>query len=254
MEQSFIIYFHYQNHKDMTIRIIVILILFFNISFSQGKQDSINYVYNETSYREKALSFVKKMLESNKKYGNGRKDLIYDTTNLELIIHPIFTFKRTIKDDKGTSNLLNYINFENKPEEQIFDVYSRGKFVYTFHLPNDKLDAILKGEDIKILLGDLDVPKNITNGFNPPDYNILFKNNFTFYINNTFCVVIDNKVYVVESIMSPSMHLIIKEFNSHFFPSLNELKLDAQDIKNTAYSDYIFKGPITPTILKVVYK
>ncbi|MCX8534404.1 hypothetical protein [Chryseobacterium luquanense] len=238
----------------MKTKLTIILFLFFNIIFSQDKQDSIVYIYNKTLYKEKALSFVKKMVEANNKYGNRRKDLIYDIADIELVIHPVFTFKKIIKDDNGTTNLLQYINFESKPEKQIVEVYSKGKFIYTFYLPNDKLDEISKGGDINILLGDLDLPKNYINGFNPPDYNILFKDKFSFYINNTFCVVIDDKIFVIEEITLPTKHLKIEEFNSYFFPILNELKNEAKGVTNAVYSDYIFKGPINPTFLKVLYK
>lgn len=232
-------------------KIILILISFLSIvCFSQSKTDTLQFVYHQKAYKDKAMSFVKKMIEANVKYGDGRKDLIYDIAELEIIVHPIYEFKKSIKDDNGKTNLMQYINFENNPEKQIFEVYHKGKFSYTYHLPNDKLDEITKGKDIKILVGELSINERPIPYF--LNFNYVFKNHFSFYINNKYCVVIDNKLSVISDIAIP-LQIKIEPFNNYFFPDLNELKNEAKGKKNAPYSEYTVKNPITPTFLKVFY-
>ena len=229
----------------------VISILFSNLLFSQTKIDTIKYTYNQTEYKEKALSFVKKMVDANVKYGNGRNDLIYNTTDLEIIIHPIYDFKKSIKDDdNGITNLIQYIAFENNPNKQIFDVYQKGKYVYTFKFPNNKLNEIADGENIKILVGDLSIPQIDLKTSSFFDYDYIFKDHFSFYIENRYCFIVDNKVLTISDITIPK-HIKIQTFNDYFFPELNRLKGEAKGIKNGAYEDYIFGGNITPSVLNI---
>lgn len=241
-------------------KIISVFYLFYCILlFSQKKIDTIQYTHNETVYKEKAMSFVKKMIEANVKYGGGRKDLIYDTIDLEVITYPIFNFKKSITDADGKSNLVQYVEFKNNPEQQIFEVYYKKKIVYTFYLPNNKLDEIAKGKDNSILMGDLSIPLGNTNGFSLPDYKLLLKNQFSFYIENAYCILINSRLFVVEEIMFPSKYLKIEEFNHHFFPDLNLLKAKVikdpkQKVSHFKYKAYQFKGTIAPTVLKVVYQ
>lgn len=219
--------------------------------YSQSNSDTITYVYNHSQYLDNATSYVKKMIEANYKYGNGDKSLITNLAGVEIIVHPIFNFNKEIVHNNNENNLLTYLDLKNKPELQVFDVYYKNNFIYSFSLPDKINKESLSEKESKMLVGYLRMQDNPNN--ETFDYTQIFKDYFSFYVNNMYCVLIDNKVNVVSSISIPK-HTEIHEFNSYFFPSLNFLKAQANGVKNPSYKDYIIKNKIPQKYLKVVYR
>ncbi|WP_223598280.1 hypothetical protein [Chryseobacterium sp. GVT01B] len=233
--------------KNMIVLFSCLLISSF--SFSQDKTDTIVYKYNKEEYNKAALSYVRKMIDANVKYGENKTGLITNMDHVEVIIHPVFQFKKEIIENDGNKNLLQLIDFKNTPETQLFDVYYKGKFVYSFKLPDEKNDKAEHG-DRKSLTGYLSIDSKMPeNG--PLDYTYAFRNYFSFYIDKHYCALIDDKIVVVSSVAIPA-HIEIQDFNSYFYPELNYLKAVAKNIKNPSYETFILKKAIPPAIVKVI--
>lgn len=229
--------------------VLIFCLLISSFSFSQHTADTVVYKYNQSEYNKAALLYVKKMIEANVKYGENKTDLITSMKNVEVIVHPIFNFKKEIVGNEGNQNLLHYIDFKNTPELQVFDVYYKGKFVYSFKLPNEKNDKTNNG-DIKQLTGSLSVRSRMADN-QVLDYTYIFKNYFSFYMDKNYCVLIEGKIAVVSSVTIPA-HIEIQDFNSFFYPELNYLKAVARNIKNPTYQTYTLKNVIPPVIVKII--
>ncbi|MGN7864637.1 hypothetical protein [Chryseobacterium sp. 22458] len=236
------------------------LVLF---SAQTKKVDTVNFEFYKSKYDSIAKNYVNKLIDINKDYKKtvGKNDPFYnqifdgDINDLEIIVHPVFAFKTDIKDDDGKTNLIHYIDFKNDIYNQDFDIYLKRekKWMLSFRITKEEYFKIMDNKNMKEYFGALFLPKRPIAFFNHTNYLYLFRDNFSFYISDKYCALINNIASIVINVSIPR-HIEIFEFNDYFLPELNRLKGEAQGIKNGAYKDYQSKTSINSTILNVTSK
>ncbi|MDO4728552.1 MAG: hypothetical protein Q4B43_06050 [Bacteroidota bacterium] len=186
-----------------------------------AQEEIITFVYEKSCYEQVAKNYISKMIEVNKllKKRNENYAELYtgDIDSLEIIIYPIFDFKKGVLNYKDKDNLLSYVDFKNYPDRQMFKIYHKGEFMYTF-LPDEKWEEALKKNDLAFFEEWLR-----KNPFESTKYDVsinfiyTLRNDFSFILKNTECIVVNGQVFVinVENLLKT------EEFNSFFIEDLH---------------------------------
>lgn len=241
--------------------ILFILIFSFSVNFyAQEKEETITFVYEKSRYDSIAKLYVNKMIEANKLL--KKKDKSYEELyigsidSLEIIINPIFDFKKDILKYKDKDNLLSYVDFKNNPEKQTFIVYNQGKFMYSFS-PNGEWKQALEKNDLAFFEEWLK-----KNPFNLSSYEVVLsttyalRNNFSFILKDTECVVINGNVF---TFIDKYDVLTIGKFNSVFLENLHFFQKQILDTqvekgeKSYSFSEYHPKYPLKKVRLNVIF-
>ncbi|ATA90301.1 hypothetical protein [Capnocytophaga stomatis] len=234
--------------------------LFFSVNiFAQEKV--ITFVFEKKHYDSIAKLYVNKMIEANKLL-KERDESFYQNLyiggidSLEILVQPIFEFRKDILDYKDSDNLISYIDFVNNPEKQAFTIYNKGEFMYTF-FPNNEWKQALRKNDLSFFEDKLKKNPFESTKFDV-SLNIIYalKDNFSFIFKNTECVVINGNVFAFAEKYNIST---IGKFNSVFIEDLYLFQkefIDLQEGKKTksySFSEYKPKYPLKKVKLNIIF-
>lgn len=251
-------------------KITLFIISFLSFSFFQSQKldtiktgqevkiDTIKFEYRNSEYRKVSNRLISQILQKNKVYKEKHpkdKSLEYifpkPCNNYNILIVPIFDFKKSITNYKEGENLLDYVNFENNSNRQNIYVFCKEKCIYNTTLPNESLETALKNSSENLYFSEFSDPLNNHLGINIFDFLYEFRNNFIFQIEDKLCFLINGNPYVLNNNFSIYS---LEDFRTYFLKDINSLKLKAQGKQNESFEEFKSNKFIQPKYLEIIKK
>ncbi|WP_313307971.1 hypothetical protein [Epilithonimonas hominis] len=185
-----------------------------------------------------------KKIDNNDTYMNLYTESI---STLESVSIPIYDFSKTLLNYKSGESLIKYIDFKNNQFLQEFYIYNNQKFIGFYELPDTFLKKLEAGEDViengsykyQNLIFSYEENKNNYLGLFDVIY--LNKEKFIFKIQDEYCIILNEIVYVIKINLTEVKYI---EFNEYFISQLNYLQNTIKGDGNKEYDEYINKTPI----------
>lgn len=240
-------------------------IFFILLSCSQCSfgQTKINFTYEKVKYDDISKKSIENLIKLNRNIKKVNNDKIYinlyteNISTLENISIPIYSFSETLLNYETGESLIKYIDFKNNQYFQEFYIYNNQKFIGSYEIPDSFLKKLEIEEDViengsykyqNLIFYHGDFDNNYLGLF---DVIYLNKDKFIFKIQDEYCIVLNEIVYVIKINLSEVKYI---EFNEYFISQLNYLQNTIKGNENESYNEYFNKTPIKKQKLKIYIK